>query len=243
MVSISTPLPLMKSLKKAGKKFTYEQTTSKMIIRCSYGDFKYEEKDLPMSDVFIIQMVKRAAQKVDLKTVPVINKKEIKYFNTGKATGEFKNCYEVDLSGAYWEMAREWLPDKVYKRGLQVSKEARLYALGALAKVTIKGAFDGRRFESDKQKCYQAQTKDLFFGSAKAVGEIMDRLLQLCDGALFFWVDAIFTTSRRDLLMIQHELAKMGLNHKYYKCEKIIADEEKITVFSKQHDKSHPQRR
>jgi len=229
------PYELMKQLKEAGQKFNIEKTLYTMDIYTDYGDFKWisPESEIPQNELFFVKMVTDAVNKMGIESVEAIDTRDIKYFSLNKTMGEFTNCFEVDISGAYWAIAKEFLPQNVYERGLLVSKKTRLAALGGLAKTKTFMEWDGKSFINTYTET--ARTKDLFFYCAKRTGDIMDSLRIVCDKPLFYWVDAIFTASENDLNYIYAVLNNEGMQGKQYFCENIKADDKKIEVFSKQH--------
>lgn len=238
-VFIENPVECMQSHKDARCPFHLKKSMYRIDITSDYGEFEHYENSIPQSEIFLLRMVKSAAKKIPLEAIPFVNRNEIKYFNISKFFGEYQNCWEVDLTGAYWEIAfnshLEWMSLNVYERGKTVGKLTRLTALGNLAKNVTEMYFDGNKFDESKTKNFTEPTRDLFFYAAKEVGEIMDTLRIVCRKPLFFWVDALFTADERDLEIIYSVLEEKKLFWKTLFCEKIIGNENEIIVYSQEH--------
>jgi len=235
---LTNPYHFLEGLKKQNKKFKIKKTMFTMEIECDFGEFKWisKESNLPKHELYFIKMVKEDVKTFDLNLIEKINVDEIKYFNLPEKDFCFENCFEIDISSAYWNIARKFLSDKVYLRGLTVDKKTRLSALGGLAKTTTEMFFDGKEFGNIHTET--EPTKDLFFYCARETGEIMDKIRMVCDSALFFWVDAVFVKSEKDLQYIFALLELNNLTGKIYKCEKIISEKEKMIVYSSEHKKA-----
>jgi len=235
---VAEPYEFMKKLKEQGVKFTLRKSLFTMDIESEYGVVNWisPESKLPRGELYFIKMVKDAASRIDLATVEPIDRREIRYFNLDTAVGEWEDCIEIDLNGAYWEFSKWWLPAEIYERGLTVDKRTRLAALGNLAKTTTESYFDGTEYHEDVEVKTEI-TKDLFFSSAKATGDIMSILKYTCTGSIFYWVDALFVKNEVDMLLALSVIASAGLQAKTYRCEKIIATEKQITIFSLAHKK------
>lgn len=234
-IRIKDPYDFMKGLKRDGLTFQIHKTLYTMDIICDYGEFKWvsPESEIPRNELFFVKMVSDAVKKMNIQEMEHINTRDIKYFDLSGVNGDFLNCYEVDISGAYWAMAKQFIPDNVYQRGLTVSKKTRLAALGALAKTTTDMYFDGKTFVNT---CTHTETtRDLFFYCALKVGEIMNMLRIMCGYSLFYWVDAIFTKNEKDVQYIFAALQNLGLDGKQFLCERITADDNKILVYSMEH--------
>lgn len=232
---MTDPYTFMKGLKDSNMAFEVKKTLFTMELSCDYGDFKWisEESELPQKELYFIKMVSDAVAGLPIDAVDEVETRTIKYFDTRAIYGRFENCYEVDISGAYWAYAKEFLPPDIYERGLTVSKGTRLAALGGLAKTTTTMIFDGQAFTSTHT--YTRPTRNFFFYCAKKTGDIVSDVLSLCDCPLFYWVDAVFTGNKNDLAYIHAVLQNNGLGFSQYFCESITADEDKVTVFSKEH--------
>jgi len=232
---LKNPYLFLEGLKKINEKFTIKKTLYTMEIKCRYGEFKWisKESNIPKHELFFLKMVKENINREIV--LPQINISEIKYFSLPKETFEKNNCFEVDISGAYWNLAKRFLPVAIYERGLTVDKKTRLAALGGLAKTTTEMFFNGNTFENIITTT--EDTRNLFFYCAYETGETMDLIRQVLNKPVFFWVDAIFTEDEKDLQYIYHILKMKNLEGKTFFCEKIISNEEKLTVYSNQHKK------
>jgi len=231
------PYLLMEGLKKQGQQFTLKKTLSTLELICVYGTFKWYDKTniLSKKDLYFPRMLRKSLEGFDLSTIETVDISDIKYNVLPVKTFVKTNCYEVDISGAYWNIAKCFLPEHIYRRGLSVDKKVRLAALGGLAKTTTTMFFNGREFVNTSHET--EKTKNLFFYCAKETGEIMDSIRQVCDTALFFWVDAMFVESERDLDYIISVLRIKNLGCKVYTCEEIISTEDRMIVRSSEHKK------
>lgn len=238
----SDPYKLMKGLKDKGMQFTMEKTLFTMNIDCDYGKFQWisKESEIPQNELYFTSLVSNAVSKLPINMLPEVLPTEVKYFDTRNITGSFDNCYEVDITSAYWAFAKEFLPKDVYERGLKVSKKTRLAALGGLAKTTTTMIFDGKTFTDTH--LYTKPTRNFFFHCAKKTGDVVGDVLSLCDNPLFYWVDAIFTSNEADLKYIYAVLRNSGLDYKQYFCEHVTANNEKIIVHSDEHYKKQYQK-
>jgi len=233
------PYIIMQSLKNKGKFFSLEKTAHTMKIILPDGNsYKWisPNSGIPKKELFFLRMVKDAVNKLLSEgkiIVPDIDRGEIKYYETPRANFITENCYEFDISGAYWRCAKDFLPSEIFEKGLTVSKITRLAALGLLARSVIKMDYTGKEFiYMDKQV---NETANLFFYCSLMVSEIMQNCVQVCDGYLFFWVDAIFTSNKNDLKYIEAVLNNFDMTGKSYFCEKVESNDKAVIVYSSEH--------
>lgn len=236
---IQNPYLFMAGLKKQGMKFKIKKTLYTMEIESDYGVFSWisPETNIPKNELFFIKVVKEDVKNNKNKiTVPDVTQSEIKYFTFDQRTYNKTNCYEVDISGAYWNIAKLFLSDDVFQRGFKVGKLTRLASLGGLAKTTTQMDWNGSIFTDIHTET--EDTRNLFFYCAKQTGEIIDSIRMVCDTALFFWVDAIFVETMQDVNYIYSVLDIHGLTGKTYICESIVSTDTEVTVFSSEHKKN-----
>lgn len=231
------PFVLLQYLKKNKIPYKIKKTLYTMEIESKLGITKWisNESSVPKNELFFINQLKKACEKIDYRTYGNINSSDINYFNLPENVFTKKNCYEVDISGAYWHFAKEFLPLEVYNAGLKVSKGTRLAALGSLAKTTSYIDFDGDGFIY--RETQTADTRNLFFYCAKKTSEIIHSIFQVCESPVFFWVDAVFVANKKDLDYIYAVLELNGMGGKTFFCEKIVSTDLAVNVYSKQHYK------
>lgn len=206
-----------------------------MEIESGFGSFKWisNNNTIPREELFFIRMLKTACEKIDFAAYGDINSSDVIYFKMPENNFILNNCYEVDISAAYWSFAKDFLPKDIYERGLTVSKQTRLTALGALAKTTSYIDFDGKDFIY--RETISEETKSLFFYCAKKTSEVMKHVNEIVSSPIFFWVDAIFVSDIKDVPYIHSVLQFHNLSGKNYFCEEINSNEISIDVHSKQH--------
>lgn len=186
---------IIEDLEKANFPFNAEFTTlSKKII---YNDrvFKWNEKFVPMNELFFISMFKKNLIK---ENIPLkLDKKDIIYTYTDNLNEHKKtinNVFEIDINSAYYNFAlkNNFIDLKTFQRGLQVSKITRLAAIGSTAKNKYCYDFNGKDYEFIRHE-NSPETENVYFKCALDTSLIMQELTSyLFADVLFFWVDALF---------------------------------------------------
>ena len=183
------------SLIRNGKYFEVEKSTAQMKFKTERGNFEYIDRGkgaIPMNELYFIGMVKKHTDQLKLNFE--VEREKIKYFSIPRHRENiFIDCFEVDLSAAYWNFAYSegLLSRELYERGKTVSKRTRLASLGAIAKITTHLIFDGKKWLTPK--ITEAPNANYFFHVANRIGELMQILESLAfQDFLFFWCDAIF---------------------------------------------------
>lgn len=148
---------------------------------------------------------------------------------------KFENVVEVDIDQAYWETAYQLqiISDEIYRRGCKgnISKKARLTALGSLAKKSYKYVFKGDKLLDtivDKDPLLE----NLWFTICKRVSDVMHQVIeQLGDDFIFYWVDGIYFRNNADTVAsVMNTFIESGYNTKLKKINQIYFHETGFTV-------------
>ena len=138
MIYIENIQGLLSQLKERGEPFKISQTLFTKEIETEDGiKYKYiQGAAMDAKELFFINRVKKHIESTAPK-VPNFKRSHIKYIGANKMKfGHYYNAVEIDLTGAYWEAAHRnnFIKEEIYLAGKEVSKKARLIALGNLAK-------------------------------------------------------------------------------------------------------------
>ena len=198
-----------------------------MKFKTERGNFEFIERGkgaIPMNELYFIGMVKKYTDQLNLKFE--VEREKIKYFSIPKhRENVFFNCFEVDLSSAYWNFAymEGLLSDDLYERGKKISKPTRLASLGAIAKITTHLIFDGKKWLTPK--ITEAPNANYFFHVANRIGELMQILETLAfQDFIFFWCDAIFINPESLSTVLDY----LEMNNIGYSCFLVDSIEYKI---------------
>lgn len=197
MIKTKNPEQLIRILQKRGERFILQKTTLTTRIEWN-GEkifFVNSETNLNNYELNLIKAVKSHVEKNVPLPFPYIKPIyiDLKPMKEGQ---EYTDIFELDLSAAFWQSARELkiISEEIYQKGLheKISKKARLLSLGNLAKTILESEFNGKEF-SPVQIISNKLTEGCFFGCAQRTSEIM-LICKMILGAdyLFFWCDAIF---------------------------------------------------
>tara|TARA_Y100000114_G_scaffold151716_1_gene168878 strand:+ start:3869 stop:4771 length:903 start_codon:yes stop_codon:yes gene_type:complete len=142
----------------------------------------------------------------------------------------YKNIYEVDIDEAYWKTAHllSIINDDIYKKGQKgnISKQARLTALGSLAKKVYLYQFKG-----DKLQKVNTETdpllQNLWFTICKRVSDVMNECIKtLGKDFIFYWVDGIYMDGDiKNVAKVEKIFMKYGYNVKMKKIKQIYFHE------------------
>lgn len=186
---------IIEDLEKANFPFNAEFTTLSKRIIYNERVFKWNEKFVPMNELFFISMFKN---NLITENIPKkLNKKDIIYTYTDNLSDHKKNIsnvYEIDLNSAYYNFAlkNNFIDEKTFNRGLSVSKITRLAAIGSTAKNKYIYEFDGNDYNFIRHE-NSPLTENAYFKCALDTSLIMQELTSyLFADVLFFWVDALF---------------------------------------------------
>lgn len=190
---------LTRTLIRRGAPHTITRTRNTTRIKAELPDgepvqYIITDSPLEMKDLGFIQQVKHAAKKSN--TAPEYNTaSNISYFKFKEiAEGTYQDIVEIDVNGAYWEIAyrRGIIPKKIYQKGLTVPKRVRLIALGAMAtqKRIWEYSPEIKKYIAHEPK-FDPVLRSYFFDIAKQLDDIMLGAVNFPD-VLFYWVDAFF---------------------------------------------------
>jgi hypothetical protein len=147
----------------------------------------------------------------------------------------FKNVCEVDIDQAYWETAYQLgiVDDKLYQRGSKgnISKKARLTALGSLARKTYNYKFQGDKLLEtivDREPLLE----NIWFTICKRVSDVMHEVIaELGKDFIFYWVDGIYmVNSPENVQKAMGIFIKNGYNSKFKKINQILFHEKGFVV-------------
>ena len=225
----------VKELKRRNIPFTIAQTLYTKKVTSDKYNFEYTKNaDLNNYELSLINKVrlfcekKTYIEKVERKNIDYIHKylmKESRWYSD--------EVYELDLSSAFWEIAKKEgiISEEIYLYGQkkEISKKARLVALGALAKKTTIIKFKDGIFT--KPTTIEKRTSHLFFKCAEKTSIIMHTLRILANNNyFFFWCDAIFFRGNQTREILENYLISENINYKLTKIEKLIYKDGQFTV-------------
>jgi hypothetical protein len=148
---------------------------------------------------------------------------------------KFDNVCEVDIDQAYWETAYQLgiISDDIYVKGSKgnISKKARLTALGSLAKKTYNYKFKGDKLLDtiiDKEPLLE----NLWFTICKRVSDVMHQVIEELNGDfIFYWVDGIyFQNTKENVAAAMNVFIENGYQSKFKKVNQIYFHETGFTV-------------
>lgn len=238
-----TPKLFISHLKNNNIPFEMSVSVFTKTIVCEYGTYKYysKESNLKNKDLNFIMAVKRHCEKLDFKTYPTVERKNINYILPSLIKKNYhykKDLFEIDLSGAYWESAKQlnFINDEIYKKGLEVNKKVRLIALGNLAKRLCVLKYDGNSylkptFTPEKQTAY-------VFWAVSYETDILIRKLMFMAGNnfCFYWVDAIIFKGIETKNNIESFLNDNSIKYKTFPLMDVIKKGATIEVTDLSHE-------
>lgn len=224
-INLERDTQILKMVHRAKIDYIEELTGNTRTIIVPKMKTKYLISDsfLSFKDLGFISQVKSFSNSTGIEKQP-FDSGDINYFkmNHEHRDGLFYDVCEIDVNGAYWEIAKRkgYISEKIYKKGLTVDKKTRLIALGALATVKRRfefsynsetGKYDENRLEDKKNEI----TRSYFFDVAKELDIIMNEFCEIngMNGIYLFWVDAFFVDNYRAKEMVDF-FAKKGLKVK-----------------------------
>jgi len=220
-------------LRRYGVPFIIQETNNTTRIETDDEVRIYTDNAVPMKDLSFIGRVKANARSLDPEAHPEkpYSSRDVRYwrFNT-VAQKEYLNLTEIDVNGAYWEIAFKfgYLTEELYQEGLIVDKMTRLIALGALATKYQYWKYDGGNEPPAMMEVEEDDTdrrvRSYFFHVAAHLGKIMESVTNTYNGVLWYWVDAFFV-DREDAARIPEALAAHGLKIKEKKIERVVVEE------------------
>jgi hypothetical protein len=154
--------------------------------------------------------------------------RDVKYIDVKRAKLDqiYDNVVEIDLDEAYWKTALILgvISKELYEKGKKgkISKQARLTALGTLAKKTTILKYKGFKLIED-QIVNEPLLENLWYTICKRISDVMTKAQKaLGKDFIFYWVDGIYlvdTKKNRDL--VTKIFTESGYGVKYKKIHKI----------------------
>jgi len=147
----------------------------------------------------------------------------------------FTNVCEVDIDQAYWETAYQLgiINDSIYVKGSKgnISKKARLTALGSLAKKTYQYKFKGDKLV-DTIIDSEPLLENLWFTICKRVSDVMHKVIEgIGKDFIFYWVDGIyFNNTPENVAKAMGLFMDNGYNSKFKKINQISFNERGFIV-------------
>jgi hypothetical protein len=116
------------------------------------------------------------------------------YFKFKNRFFENRKMYEIDVNAAYWHVAGElFLSQKTYNLGLERPKKERLSALGILARKQKYEFYKGSELLRVERNV--SETRDIYKSVVSRLDYIIGNIMENDEGAVGYWVDAIFSDS------------------------------------------------
>lgn len=189
-----------------GHEIQLTTNTTTIIVETKKGDKKkylVSDEFLTNKELGFVMQVKRYAESICSEKINV-SVSEINYFKFSPVLNEgvFFDVVEMDVNGAYWKIAlnKGYISEKIYKKGLTVSKKCRLVALGALATNKRVFGYDAKNdFYRHEKDIKNEVTRSMFFDIARELDMLMMEFCEMVnwDGVYFYWVDAFFMSRLR----------------------------------------------
>lgn len=179
-----------------------------------------------------IRSVKNYIVKNDIHLQPQFEKQyfaeDVHYIKVAKVPigKTFQNVYEVDIDEAYWKTAHllQVIDDKIYQRGQKgnISKQARLTALGTLAKKVYLYQFKGNKLEKVNTET-DPLLQNLWFTICKRVSDVMNECIRdIGKDFIFYWVDGIYMQGGiKSVSKAEEIFTNYGYNVKFKKIKQI----------------------
>lgn len=148
---------------------------------------------------------------------------------------KFENVCEVDIDQAYWETAYQLgvVSEEIYAKGSKgnISKKARLTALGSLARKAYNYKFIGDDLiETTVDK--EPLLENLWFTICKRVSDVMHKVIEeLGDDFIFYWVDGIYFKNKpENVAKAMQVFIENGYNSKFKRINQIYFHKKGFTV-------------
>lgn len=227
--------------------YIMEITGSRIIFKSERGDYMSRSEDFLAKELSFIKSVKHHIIKQKIFDVipnhfkEDMDKEKIKYYaySPRYKAGDFINGgTEIDMKSAYWETANmaNMLTAEIYKKGIEVSKLARLASIGTLAKKSRTIIYDGKT-ETDLGLTRSEMTEFLWDTICYKVGEIMSEAAERnANEFIFFWVDGIFVTGNEGKKTAEF-FKSVGYKASVSHCEWFRFETNKVVVKSKEKGK------
>jgi hypothetical protein len=202
----------------------------------------FKKSEYTMDELKFIKSVRGYIKKHEIYNKPQfadnqIFPEEVHYVKVARVPmfQKFENVCEVDIDQAYWETAYQLgiISDEIYFKGSKgnISKKARLTALGSLAKKKYNYHFKGDKLLEmtvDKEELLE----NLWFTICKRVSDVMNKVIDALNGDfVFYWVDGIyFKNTPENVAIAMNLFIEFGYNSKFKKINQIYFHESGFTV-------------
>lgn len=146
-------------------------------------------------------------------------------------TGFFRDYVQIDLTAAYWNIAKNLGYISIETFDTYKDKKAiRNVALGSLASQTREEIF--LKGDLVSERTITKETRPLFFNIASECFKIMGNALSIAkvEGCFFVWVDAIFC-EKKYAKEVQDSINALGFNSTCEKIDTISSLNKKLTIF------------
>ena len=235
-------------------KFPYvlKVTNTRMYLDSEIGNYMTQNDKIPIRELGYIDKIKQDIIKNKrYELVPKIKKDSINFFTYSKEIHqgkEIKNCYEIDLNRAYWNMAYTLgiLTPKFYKLAYDINpktgkvfmgREVRLATIGSLARHRRIYSFDGRK----EHVTYESspETEHVWDYVCYKISKIMEEARKAVgDDFVFYWVDAILVKSLSARKKVLQVFKKHGYGHTDILIDsvKLIPEIKKVGVVTNKKD-------
>lgn len=228
------------------------ETDSEYTIKVINGNYElisdlfkhktFKKSDYTIDELRFIKSVRRHVIKTEVFLDPKFQEnqvfsEDVHYVKVarvpfGKA---FQNVCEVDIDQAYWETAFQlgMISEKIYASGSKgnISKKARLTALGSLARKTYKYKFKGKQILETSVES-EPLLENLWFTICKRVSDVMHEVIkELGKDFIFYWVDGIyFNNTPENVSKAMNVFLKWGYNSKFKRINHIQFHTKGFTV-------------
>lgn len=219
---------------------------SKHITRKSFG----RNTTITGKELGYINKVRHYVKKLDLITMfpKQYFEADVQYVECDPKLKNqvFTDIVEIDIDQAYWETARLLgvISEEIYDIGMsgEISKQARMVALGSLAKKTYHYTFHGQRLIKAEEE-RSLDTENVWFTICKRVADVMQEIKKIMgEDYLFYWVDGVYVKNNPEVIeKVQSIIAAWGYNSKIKPIHSIECD--KIYCFvNEDAEKQHVRR-
>ncbi len=209
--------------------FKYEIQNETITITCKLGSYSTFAKTYTIDEINFIKKVKQHIIKNELN-LPYLDATpgKVKYFMYGDALkdgAKIGDMVNIDISSAYWETANAMglFSDAIYEQGNKIRKQARLAALGSLAKKKRIYEFDGKVQIKHPIKRSE-QTEKIWDVICEKVGQVLTDAANACGKDFyFFWIDGIYV-KKRAMETVTSVFKQHGYGYKVNEYKEITID-------------------
>lgn len=175
-------------------KFQLKVTSSSFTVSSNIIEIRYSETKFRQKQLWFFREFSRNVRILQ----EITDKKPLFFQFNEKLIKNSADCWEVDLTAAYWQSAflNGIIDRRLYEQGLKVDKLTRLAAIGSLIKKEDLFLLENNNLE--KIAC--GYVHPFFFSTWQTiVGHVDDTMRaavsEIGSDFLFFWVDAVFVAN------------------------------------------------